>query len=586
MAPAGREGSEDRCRQLLDLWERRCRAQGSSEHCSGEDAFFLVTALNSALTLGLHTPELGRAARTWGAQFGIPADALSAIFHLRDALVSFAEDHGQAAVWASTLAWVFDQVIMEVVDAASANLRSAARIDALTGCANRRALDEELVRTLASARRSGLDMALAVLDLDGLKTINDTKGHPAGDAALVSLVDALRTALRKADTLYRTGGDEFVVLTPFTDAAGAQSLMRRAEQLGGPPFSWGVAGTTSAAFAAHLEELSPAIPIAGEAGSVSEGTRGGDHSLESEAAALLAAADTDLYARRRARRRDQLRARRRRRAAVVASVAASASVTSGAVLAAVSGTPSGLSAQGPSGARTGSSGGGTGGGGVGRLYFHSGSPFQTSTPPTSKTHVASSGSASSAAHGPAPSTASTAIVSTAAQDKIATVSVVKRVAPPRSTPVPTAEASPDSNSVSGELQPFVSGAHGLGNGGGHGVFGALTSPAPHAPPAPPIHETPPHAGPDSAGPAAVPPGPPPHGGSPQQGGPDHVAPPQGRPDHAGPLAVPHGAPPRGRPAHGGPGHVGPDHGGPGGPGGPAGPAGGRGAAGSPGHRGR
>jgi GGDEF domain-containing protein len=571
MAPAGRDGSEDRCRQLLDSWERRCRGQGPSEYCSGDDAFFLVTALNSALTLGVHTPELGRAARTWGAQFGIPADALSAIFHLRDALVSFAEDgHRPATVWAPTLAWVFDQVIMEVVDAASANLRSAARIDALTGCANRRALDEELVRTLASARRSGLDMALAVLDLDGLKTINDTKGHPAGDAALVSLVEALRSALRKADTLYRTGGDEFVVLAPFTDAAGAQSLMRRAEQLGGPPFSWGVAGTTSAAFAAHLRELSPAVPGAGEAALASGGTGGGDHSLESEAAALLATADTDLYARRRARRRDQLRARRRRRAAVVASVAASASVTSGAVLAAISGSPSRLSAQGPSGARTSPSGGGTGGtggGGVGRLFFHSGSPLQTSTPPTSKTHAASSGSASGAAHAPVLSTVSTATVSAAAQDDIATVSVVKRVAPPVPTPVPAVEVSPDSNGVSSKLQPFDLGANGLGNGGGHRAFGALTRPVPPAPTASSTQETPPQGGPD-------------HAAGPPQGGPDHAAgPPQGGPDHAGPVVVPHGRPPYAAPAHGRPDHLGPDHGGPGGP------TGGRGAAVPPGHRG-
>jgi GGDEF domain-containing protein len=499
MAPAGRDGSNERCRQLLDSWERRCRAQGFSGYCRGEDASFLVTALNAALTVGLHTPQLGRAARTWGAQFGTPSDALSAIFPLRDALVSLAEEgDGQGAVSAPTLAWVFDQVIIEVVDAASANLRSAARIDALTGCANRRALDEEVVRTLASARRSGLDMALAVLDLDGLKVINDTKGHPAGDAALVSLVEVLRSALRKADTLYRTGGDEFVVLTPFTNAAGVQSLMRRAEQLGGPPFSWGVAGTTSAAFAAHLRELSLAAPADGEVEFASGATAGADNSLESEAAALLAAADADLYARRRARRRDQLRARRRRRAAVVASVAASASVTSGAILAAVSGTPSGLSAQGPSGARTGSPGGGTGGGVAGRLNFHSGSPLQTATPPRSKTHVASSGAASGAAHGPAPSTTSTSSGSSAAQVDIATISVVKRIAPPVPTPVPTVEVS-----------------------------------APPAPVPTPTHGTPPHGRSDHAGRVVVPHGPPAHE-APPQGGPAHEGPAQGTFHNLGP----------------------------------------------------
>lgn len=317
----------DRRRRLLDAWERRCRAQGDAARCSGADALFLVRAVSNALDRGSGgTSELGRAARTWGAGLSAPVEALSAVVQLREAVVSL-PDGLPAGMDAAgpVVAQVFDHVMMEAVDAASANLRSAARVDSLTGCANRRALDEELGHALASARRSGLDLTVAIVDLDGLKAVNDTEGHAAGDAALVSLVATLRSVLREADTLYRTGGDEFVVLTPFTDAAGARALMRRAEHMDGPAFSWGVASTA--------ELGSVAAGQASAAGRLPQ-PDGAAASVDADALVLFTAADLDLYARRRARRRQELRTRRKRRAVAVATVAASAAtVASGAGLA-------------------------------------------------------------------------------------------------------------------------------------------------------------------------------------------------------------------------------------------------------------
>lgn len=298
--------ASDRRRQLLAAWERRCRVTGQVEHCTGADALFLVTAVAGAMRRGRVTPELGRAARTWGSRFSAPADAVFVLLQLRDALTTLGEEpegrFGPSMPPSSALNLVVDAVLMEAVDAASGNLRSAARRDPLTGCANRRALDEELVHALASARRSGLDLALVTVDLDGLKAINDTSGHAAGDAALIALVDVLRRALRDADALYRVGGDEFVVVAPFTDPAGARALMRRAERMGGPSFSWGVAHT-------------------GQAG---------------EPAALLVLADADLHQHRRGRREATVGAKRRRRLGTMVSVTASAAVVaaSGAGLAA------------------------------------------------------------------------------------------------------------------------------------------------------------------------------------------------------------------------------------------------------------
>ncbi|MHB8594588.1 MAG: GGDEF domain-containing protein, partial [Acidimicrobiales bacterium] len=194
------DGHIDRRRELLLEWEQRTRARGapgSAEHCSGADALFLVTALAGALRRTSETPELGRAARTWGARFSSPVEALANLSMLRDSLIDLASDRADGLpVPHEVLNRVLDQVSLEAVDAASGNLRVAARSDVLTGCANRRALEEDLGHAVASARRSNLDLAVAVIDLDGLKQINDGEGHAAGDAALTSLVISMRQALR------------------------------------------------------------------------------------------------------------------------------------------------------------------------------------------------------------------------------------------------------------------------------------------------------------------------------------------------------------------------------------------------------
>ena len=83
------------------------------------------------------------------------------------------------------------------------------------------------------------------MDFDGLKHINDSEGHVAGDRALLQLVEGLRRALRTLDGVYRLGGDEFVVVLPDTSIDGAEVVMARVERLGAPSFSWGVASVQS-----------------------------------------------------------------------------------------------------------------------------------------------------------------------------------------------------------------------------------------------------------------------------------------------------------------------------------------------------
>lgn len=91
-------------------------------------------------------------------------------------------------------------------------LQRAARVDPLTGIGNRSAVLERLRRELARSRRAGDGVALIFGDLDNFKLINDSLGHPAGDAVLKLVAERLRGALRQNDLVGRVGGDEFVVV--------------------------------------------------------------------------------------------------------------------------------------------------------------------------------------------------------------------------------------------------------------------------------------------------------------------------------------------------------------------------------------
>jgi diguanylate cyclase (GGDEF)-like protein len=104
---------------------------------------------------------------------------------------------------------------------------SLARVDALTGLGNRRALDETLVRLVASASRSGRPLAALVGDLDRFKQINDQHGHHDGDRILAQVAVTMRDIVRLPDACFRWGGDEFVVLLPDTPLADAELVAER-----------------------------------------------------------------------------------------------------------------------------------------------------------------------------------------------------------------------------------------------------------------------------------------------------------------------------------------------------------------------
>jgi diguanylate cyclase (GGDEF)-like protein len=105
--------------------------------------------------------------------------------------------------------------------------RLDALIDPISGLGNHRAFQEELTRQIDDARRLGHSLALALVDLDDLKRINDEEGHAGGDEVLASMGRLISAASRAADRGFRIGGDEFAILLPRADADTATMVVRR-----------------------------------------------------------------------------------------------------------------------------------------------------------------------------------------------------------------------------------------------------------------------------------------------------------------------------------------------------------------------
>jgi diguanylate cyclase (GGDEF)-like protein len=108
-----------------------------------------------------------------------------------------------------------------------AEVQRLAITDALTGLFNRRRLDEALSSEFERARRYKRPLSMIMLDMDSLKSINDTYGHPAGDTALKLVADAIRSQIRRVDLPARFGGDEFIVLLPEVDHSVAMRIAER-----------------------------------------------------------------------------------------------------------------------------------------------------------------------------------------------------------------------------------------------------------------------------------------------------------------------------------------------------------------------
>ena len=149
--------------------------------------------------------------------------------------------------------------------------------DGLTDVFNRGYLELAMERTVKDVRRNGGDVSILFVDVDGMKDVNDTHGHHAGDVLLVELAHLLRDSCRETDVVARYGGDEFVVLMPATGAAGAAAVERKVE----------------AAIAARNAAATPPPYLSASMGTHSATAEGVD--------TLLQEADRRMYAAKRAR---------------------------------------------------------------------------------------------------------------------------------------------------------------------------------------------------------------------------------------------------------------------------------------------
>lgn len=163
---------------------------------------------------------------------------------------------GRAMFYAGVLAWMgavalrddpglatfAASIVVQSVVAAEAfalikrRLDRIARTDALTGVLNRWGIGEAADRALARAVRRGADLAIAVVDLDDLREINNTRGHQAGDDMLVAVAQDWTARLRSHDVVGRLGGDEFVIILPGSNQEAAETVLRRLAE--DSPASW------------------------------------------------------------------------------------------------------------------------------------------------------------------------------------------------------------------------------------------------------------------------------------------------------------------------------------------------------------
>ncbi|MBN2145938.1 MAG: GGDEF domain-containing protein [Anaerolineales bacterium] len=154
-------------------------------------------------------------------------------------------------------------------------LRNIAALDGLTGVANRRKIDETVASIQAYATRDQISVAVLMFDLDNFKAYNDSCGHLAGDELLKDAAVAMKSVLRRhTDFFGRYGGEEFIAILPFTDAAGAERIaeeMRLAvcnlgvSHPGNPPGVATVSVGVAAAIPTHSAGLEAVIQLADQA---------------------------------------------------------------------------------------------------------------------------------------------------------------------------------------------------------------------------------------------------------------------------------------------------------------------------------
>lgn len=215
---------------------------------TGYAADELVGRHTRLLKSGLHDEEFYRRlwstvsrGETWSGTI-VNRRRGGALYHEEQTIAPVVDDHGQVTHYIAIKQDVTAQhraqeelvrahtdlaARVAEIEALNRQLRDQALRDPLTGLLNRRYLEESLPREAARAARSGEPLALAALDVDRFKRVNDTWGHAAGDQLLRELAQVLNAHVRTSDLVCRVGGEEFVVVLPGTTVVVAA---QRAEE--------------------------------------------------------------------------------------------------------------------------------------------------------------------------------------------------------------------------------------------------------------------------------------------------------------------------------------------------------------------
>lgn len=158
-------------------------------------------------------------------------------------------------VWLGTVSAVVFAAQQRRLQAATLQLSIT---DVLTGLFNRAQIYVDLDQEVRRSRRSLRPFCLLMVDMDGLKLINDSLGHERGDAAIRGIASVIRRSIRTVDSAYRYAGDEFVVLLPETDFAGAfvvaEKIRQGADELGATVTRQEAPTTVSIGLVSHPED--------------------------------------------------------------------------------------------------------------------------------------------------------------------------------------------------------------------------------------------------------------------------------------------------------------------------------------------
>ena len=239
------DGSHDASQDdsLVTLWAHACTSGASASPLVFVDPEMLVSLIIRCATdeepISQDADLSGLTVRVVGTKASV---AVSQLFVLSGVLHEWARDTDRPGVrgpGSGRLSAGVDATVTALMTTIVAEIEGSSLLDPLTGLLNRRALDRDLAQAIAVSERHAEALSVVMIDVEGLKAVNDRLGHAAGDELLQEVSANVTRALRVGDNAYRTGGDEFVLVLPGLVADDVASVMERVTLTRGASFTWG-----------------------------------------------------------------------------------------------------------------------------------------------------------------------------------------------------------------------------------------------------------------------------------------------------------------------------------------------------------